>query len=272
MTGLIADSEFDINRTEEYKLSIQVSLDGFSFSAIHIEQKKLLAFENYSFKLSSEKLLGRHFKEWFSSREILRKNFGKYNLIFYSKKCTFMPSPFFDNNLQQLAGNLVLGDFKDDKFIGSCLENNKGDIIFPVSSQVLEILQSGYPEIPVQHTLSILYAAVQKQSELSGNTLIVCFSLQSFYMMIFNDEKVLLVNSFDYKDSGDILYYILTAMNSLKISPQETNLYMAGEISPLSKFYANSIKYFKKSQFVVPGILHNQSIFKEPLYRHIVLI
>lgn len=271
MTGLIADSEFDINRTEEYKLSIQISLDGFSFSVIHIEQKKLLALESYKAKLSSGNLLGRHVKEWLDSKQILQKNFGIYNLICHSEKLTFIPSPYYEYNLQEVTGNLVMGKNADYKFIDYYLDNDNGNLIFPVSSKVLEILKSTYPEKPVKHPLAILYEAIQKQPKLNGNTLIACFNSQCFCMMIFNDEKILLVNSFDYKDSGDILFYILTAMNSLKILSRNTTLYMAGEISPLSKFYSNSVKFFGKSYFMVPDIVYNNSIFKEPLYRHIIL-
>ena len=45
-------SKFDSNRTKEYKLSILVSQDGFSFSVVHPLKNRILAFYEEKINLS----------------------------------------------------------------------------------------------------------------------------------------------------------------------------------------------------------------------------
>ena len=47
MHDLVTEESFDLEKTYEYILSIQVSLDGFSFSILDITRKKYLALKSY---------------------------------------------------------------------------------------------------------------------------------------------------------------------------------------------------------------------------------
>jgi hypothetical protein len=85
MNALTTDPAFDINRTEEYKLSIQVSLDGFSFSVVHVHENRLLAFGQFPITVSSESFLGRRFTEWLNEVECCKKNIPKFSFITFQK-------------------------------------------------------------------------------------------------------------------------------------------------------------------------------------------
>ena len=72
MSELVSYEWFDIEKTYKYILSIQVSLDGFSFSVLSQHEDNVLAFKTNQLKISSAALIPRRFNDWLESEELLK--------------------------------------------------------------------------------------------------------------------------------------------------------------------------------------------------------
>lgn len=271
MTGLITDPGFDLNRIEEYKLSIQVSLDGFSFSVVNANQKKLLALGKTPIELSSNKFLGRRFKEWVQGNEILQKKYNDVRIIFHSENFTFTPSEYYDSGNLETYGNLVLGNSEGNIFADNYLPNASGNLIFPVSLNLSGELEQLFPGRKPLHPLTILNAELQKLTDLKNGSMALYFSKKSFSLILFSNSQLKVINSYNYTNSGDVIYYALASVKKLKIVPEKTALFMAGEIMPKGEIHNSLRKFFSRAVFFNPEIHYNSEIFKEPLHQFIVL-
>ena len=96
------DAAFDIEKTSEYILSIQVSLDGFSFSVVHPGNNRILAFKHTPLKISSESILSRHFESWTSTEDLWTKPFRKTRLIVFSPRFSLIPEIFYQKEMVEI--------------------------------------------------------------------------------------------------------------------------------------------------------------------------
>lgn len=271
MTGLITDPAFNLNRTEEYKLSIQVSQDGFSFSVIHENENKLLVLEYFPLSISSDKFLGRHFEEWIDNYVILQKKYNNYRITYHPDKFTFIPSDYYNKNNQEIPANIVLGKQNDKVVIDNYLPSANGNIIFPVSSNVREIVKTRFSEKLLLHPLTILETELHNMTNLKELSMVLYFENKKFDLILYKHSKPIIINSFYYLNADDVLYYVFTALKNIKAEPQKTTVYLAGKVFPKSPTYNNFKNYFKRVIFFVPDIQFNSALFKEPLHRFIVL-
>ena len=271
MAGLVKDPEFNLNRTEEFKLSIQVSLNGFSFSVVHEKQKKLLVLENYPLKISTDKFLERHLNEWINNNEILKKNYSAVNLSYYSKQITFVPSEYFEADKLQLIGTLTLGNQDDKIFAENNLKNANGHIIYPVCRALAENMKSKFPNAILQHPVSILDNEVFKLPSLNESKLALYFEEKSFNLLLYSNSHPLVINSYGYESFSDIIFYVLSALKKVEQIPEETTLLLSGNISHKSGLHSNLKKYFRRTVYLTPDVHYNSDLFKEPLHRYIVL-
>ena len=65
------------------------------------------------------------------------------------------------------------------------------------------------------------------------NTIILLLDTKYFYAVLFSQNKILLVNSFKMNHVNDIVYYILTTLQQLGISPKKTSLFLADAFNKL---------------------------------------
>jgi hypothetical protein len=271
MTGLIEDTGFDHNRTENYKLSIQVSLDGFYFSIIHPETKRLLALDHLAVNLSTEKFIGRRLEEWFINNEILRKKFEQTFIYYHTPKFTFIPSEFYSYEKQNKVAALVLGKQNGFIYKDNYLPGAEGNLVFAVPSSLPDVLSQYVPGIKLFHPLYAMDQELHKTADNSGSNLLLYFHGKSFYLLLYSAEQPVAVNSFSWFNSSDVLYYALSLMKQLKINPSSTALFLAGEINTNSDMHNELKKYFKRTVCLTPEVIYNSEIFREPLHRFIVL-
>ena len=92
----LVDETFDINFTLEYKLSIQLSLDGFSFSILdQIQNKVIYLYHQELFDAEPEFLLKR-IKAIYDESDLLDLPFKKTRIIIVApNRTSLVPVDFF---------------------------------------------------------------------------------------------------------------------------------------------------------------------------------
>jgi hypothetical protein len=271
MTGLITDPGFDYNRTENYKLSIQVSLDGFYFSVIHPGTKQLLALDHLPATLSSDKFIGRRLAEWFSNNAILREKFAETLLYYHTSKFTFIPSEYYSFEKQDKIAALVLGRETAIVYYDNYIPGAKGNLVFAVPSSLYDFTSEYLPGTKLQHPLCAMDHELHNITGKPKNNMLLYFYGKSFYLLLYSAEKLIAMNSFSWFNSNDVLFYVISLLKQTKINPSSTSLFLTGEINSNSDQHIELKKYFNHTDFITPGVNINSEIFREPLHRFIVL-
>ena len=271
MSEKITDPEFDLNRTEEYKLSIQVSLDGFSFSVCSLKENKLLALQNKPVTVSSPHFLARRFEDWINEIVLLKKKYAELQLNFFAPGISLIPSAFYDYHTQNSVAELLFGDQKNYSVTDNYLPKVPGNLIFSIPDSLLLTFQNYFPNHKINHPVSIVDRYLREHDPGKKNKLGLYFGKKTFCLMFYTDNKIEVVNSFDYQHPNDVIFYSISVLQQLKISSKKVFLFLGGEILKGGELHNKLINYFNNIFFLTSGLNQFPEKFRNNEHRFITL-
>src|SRR5665647_227840 len=156
------DKTFDNTQTNSYHLSIQISLDGFYFSVLDIPRGKYIVLNGHHFFLKRARLLLKHVREVIESEDIFQHEFKSVEILYASRKFTFVPQAFYGRGL--LDKYLWFNNIQEKGFV---VEKNlfpKAECwcIFDVPQNLSEYLTAKFSRCNLKHNLFPLVEGVLK--------------------------------------------------------------------------------------------------------------
>ncbi len=268
MFDLIKDNSFDIQKTKDYILSIQVSLDGFSFLLVQPQKNRIVAYKNSKVQISSSELLSRHLKEWLEAEKLLTNHFKKVRIFILTEKFALIPGNFFEQEKQRMISSTLFDKKIHNNYLESKIQNPDSNLIFPVSKDLIEVLQQFFGKrIEINHPIAKL-TEFKPDSRLLYRSIILPGD-KLFYLIIFKKDKIMSANCFHSEHQNDIVYNVLNTFNQLNITRNESELFLAGtssqntEVRSLLKTYFNHINNLKTAEIVSNSEIIYNSL---PLY------
>ncbi len=236
------EESLDLENTFEYILSIQVSLNGFSFSVLDPGESKVLAFKNTPLKISSNKLISRRFKEWFQSETILQRTFQKIRIIVFSEIFTLVPKNYHSNELKEEVIHILFKDGDRFKFAENLVKKIDATLLFALPEDFVETINETVGECEITHPVkSLIHHNLDQEDQIK---LTLLFSNKDLYFILTDGSTVLLANNFKINHANDVVYFVLTALKQLGIESKSTVLDYAGKSGYIGETEKNLHKQF----------------------------
>ena len=267
MYDLVTDNSFQIEKSFNYILSIQVSLGGFSFSIVNPDEQRLLVLKNKQLTISDDRFISRHFEEWFQSEEIFQHPFKQIRLIVLSEKFSIVPKEFYIKEKKREIINYLLDLGQHEVIARNSVEDFNSQLLFTLPPNLANVVN----QPSFLHPVKIL---IEKRPEVSAGTgLILWFSSSGIYLILYNKNQLLLANHFKITHDNDVIYYILTALKQLNISLSETELYLGGELEHEGSLKKLLYNYFESVRFLTKddNLIIDSEIFSQSMHPFILL-
>jgi hypothetical protein len=246
------DETLDINSTENYELSIELSKDALSFCLLDSIRNKFVlirsfvAEENKSF--NTDKLL-----DLLHNDDFLTKRYKKVHCVMPSSKFTLVPVPLYDPGKKDeyFTFNHILDE--DNVILADRTINPDAIIVFSVSKSYSELLMSSYAGAHLHHHVKLLLDHTSSsRKSLNGNYIHVHVERDFFNLIVYNNNILKFCNSFAYRNISDILYYVLNAFRNLDIKQEET-LYFSGLTEQYDDLSSSFSLYIRNIKFAEPS-------------------
>jgi len=229
MYDLINETLFDLEKSPEYILSIQVALDGFSFSVVSSTDNKLLAFKKTPLEISDEKLITNSFKEWIDSNEIFQNSFKTIRIILFQEKFTIVPNKYYSDQIKYSIPSLLFSaDFDDFKITENKIESLNAKLLFAITEDLKAFLNKRFGKYRLLHPVTITSKHLPKSEEKNG--LVLLSNSNLLYIVFYTGNNILLANSYKINHANDIIYYTLAVIRQLKTSIKSTDFFYAGKL------------------------------------------
>lgn len=218
---------FDINNTNQYRLSIQVSLDGFSFLVISVQDKKVLAAKNTLAKISSSKFIARHFNDWIYSEPLFKLQFDSVDLVVFEENFTLIPNDPGLIGLSDESVDYMINPIDERQVFLNQVENIGASLHFGLLNELVEIVTRFFTKVNWFHPVSLLLNHFPLGEK--PNQCILVRVQNHIYFLLKKRNKLLLANCFMAEQPSDIVYYVLNTFRQLEVSRNLTQLRI-GEI------------------------------------------
>lgn len=257
------DETLDINSTNNYEISIQLGLNGFSFCLLDNLRNRFVMFRDY--KLSGkEPALLDEIKDITDKDEFLSREYRRYHIVFGFEQSTIVPASLYDPAIKDKY--FQLNHKLEDNYIVSNnrLASPDAYLLFGVRKDIFDLSVSLFPDASLSHQVKpLLHSSFRQARKTKDQYVRVHFDHGFFTLIIINDDDLQFFNTFRVRSDSDILYYMMNSFNRFKIKDDHV-VYLSGYISKFDDLYNNMLMYIKTLKFTVPeGDFSMSYIFDE---------
>lgn len=276
------DSTYSVENHKNYRLSIQLRLDGFSFAIFSSETNKILKIQEYRTHWTKD--IGPN-EKWQKINLYLLDALEKDNLAFMSflfvkvildHKEYHLQAPLFSDESKK---DLDI-DFNQSIRYSHNIQNKKNlgiDSIcsYAIPSSISNTISDYFANSKSMHISDVLINDIRilHQHKNIGKRIYVYISDRDIHMIAY-DNDLIFSNSFTYSAKEDFIYFILLAYEQLEMNPEENPLYFVGEISRSSALYNITWQYIRNVYFMGEHLstILSQDFDQLPIHQYYLLL
>lgn len=255
------------------KLAIQVSLNGLTFATFDTLLNKPLTLQKIEMgNVSITSKIENLFANAFQNYPELKAGYDEIIIIHSNNLSTFVPTALFDQDYLGSYLQFNTKVFETDFFAFDELPNYEMKNVYIPYVNMNNYFIDQYGTFDYKHANSIL---VQKLLEVSKNNedrkMFVHVCDTHFEIVLIQNQKLQLYNSFDYKTAKDFIYYILFTAEQLHLNPETFKLELLGKILESDSLYNIAYNYIRNVSLF--DVSYMQNPFSEVENReHFVLL
>jgi hypothetical protein len=265
------DKSFDQTSLHAYILSIQVSRHGLDFSIYDNSKNKYIALQSFKFVgIKDENKLTSELETVFKESDWLTTKFQKVNFLYSNPGCTLIPQALFTEQEKNkyLAFNQPVSDGFVTEF--NILKNASAVNVFQIPVTLLKRATSTWKDLSIYHTSSVFIESllINYKNKVGNKTFFVHAYNEYFEIVYLKDGKLYYHNTFHFRTKEDFIYFLLAALEQLKLNPEEVKIVMSGAIDKSSIYYEMVYQYIRNSEFIERNDTFNYSYVMDKLAHH----
>lgn len=246
------DETLDINSTENYELSFQVSQDGVSFCLLDSVRSKFVMLRTYGADenkyFNTEKI-----SEIILNDDFLTRHYKKINCVMPSAKFTLVPSPLFDPGKKDEYFEFNHNLEEDRVILSDKVIDPDAYVVYSYPRHINELIRNVYPGLhPHSHIKVLLDHTSPTRKSINGNYIHAHIERDFFDLFIFSEGTLRFCNTFTYRNVSDILYYVMNVFKNLDIKQEET-IHLSGMTEKYDDLSSGFSMYIRNIKFSEPA-------------------
>ncbi|MGV8094820.1 MAG: DUF3822 family protein [Mangrovibacterium sp.] len=241
----LVDESFDLNLTKEYILSIQVSLDGFSFSVLDSVRKKVICLYHQDTFTNEPVFHLKKLNSIYDEVELLSLPYKKTKIYFSAPdKTTLVPIAIFNEDLVEEFYRITLDAGRNSKILFSLIPEMASYAVYEIDRALHTLLQEKHPESVMQSDIVLAGYGCPP-----GITLMKIRILRKQLIILTLNDHINFYNSYYYEGENDMLYYILGAIKNMDLKPEA--IILDGMVNKHENIYLRLKQYFEHVELTV---------------------
>ena len=240
----------NIEVTSKRKLSIQFSLDGFSFCTTNTHNE-VIEFSSYTFSKTknSPELVLEKLQDIFKKEKSLQYDFETVTVIHQNNLNTLVPNEYFKEDALKSYLKYSIKTIATDLITFDELDFMNSKNVYVPYVNINNFLFQNFGEFEYKHYSSVL---LEKLFSIATND-ICCYihvSKSTFDIVIIKNSNLQFFNIFEYKTKEDFMYYVLFTLEQLELSTEETLVSVLGDIEEDSDLFRLMYTYIRNIDFL----------------------
>lgn len=240
-----------LNDSASFHLSIQVSLDGFSFALLNVNDQKYTAIQFYDIQeCHNYSELAEKIEQIIAQQELLQQHYSTVTICICNSINALTPKDLYKKNYgKELLGfNQILLQNEDES--NDWLKSIECFNSYVIPKELKRCFDKYYPNHSWKHQSTVFIESVMQHYKLNEETTIY-ISVQNAYfqLVVLEGRKLKFFNGYEYRSGEDIIYYILFALEQLNLNPDQIPIVISGEIEINSEVYKFIHRYIRNISF-----------------------
>lgn len=267
---------FSKSKTASYILSLQLGKNGYSYVIVDTAGGRYAAVNHHNFdKKLSDKSIVEKAESMLKEDLFLSKN---YNTVFFSmveSKSTLVPKELFDRKQikKYFTFNQPLGEYEELHF--NYIKKADAYNIFAIPSDITTLMVNKFPEVIFVHQNNIFVKDIISRAEnlkFKLPYIQINVNPNSFEIGIYMNDKFQMINTYNYDNENDFIYYVLNTINQYDIKLNKAYINFSGFVEKDTEFYYFIHQYLPKINFLKlnTGLVFNFKDVEEHLFYNLL--
>ncbi len=239
---------------EIFKMSIQVRLNGFSFCILNCASNEINWYKRIDLGKEYNPVdLLKEIEKLYAEENNLQREFEEVVILFSNNLYTLIPESYFIEEEASTYLKFNTKILKTDIVAHDMLAHDLVNVYIPYTN-INNYFFDKYGEFEFKHNVSVLIEAILAKNHEGLNAQVYLNDYSSYYdLVIIQNNKLLLANTFIYDTKEDFIYYLLFTAEQLQIDPSEFKLWLLGDITKDSENFDIAYTYVKNIDFLIPA-------------------
>lgn len=263
----LLDETLDINATDNYDLSLELSEEGISLAVLDLLRGKFVMLRHYPRTVPDDTAL-RPINEVIDSDDFLKRKYRKVYITVPSLRYTMVPTPVYEPTLKEEYFRFNHHSKEDTAVFSNRLDFPDSMVLFSVEEDIKEQLTSGWHTVtPWHHTRPLLHH-ISAACRISDDRYIHLHFEKNFITIIITEKRnVVFCNSFACSAVTDTGYFLFNVLDRRGISKEET-IHISGTVEPYSESHISLLNFAENIKFSTPLIKHSFSYVMHEVHLH----
>ena len=237
----------------DYTLVAGVSANSFSFCIFDNSLKRFLAAGSEVFDGMHNNLqLVEKLEAVTGRRKELLMDYGKKILLHESERSTLVPWPLFDEKQADCYHHFNHVPDDGEQVCVNRLKNPEAYNLYSVPTNVVGVMENAFGPMEIRHHSGALTEGLlgRFKNVPGGAVTVVNVRSSAFDIVIIENQKLQLLNSFAFRTAEDFIYFLLFVFEQMKLNPETDAVLLSGNIAKSSRLYELLYRYIRNIDFI----------------------
>lgn len=225
----VVAARFDWRMTESYNMSIQLRLDGLSFSILDPVTNVYLYLSEVNLP-SPDAHFARQ-EEYILKSQVLARRYRRVCICVESPAYTMMPSSLYDE--RRIGGVMALSGIRlkaDDRVLRNDIELANSTTAFTLPNFLYFFLRTQFPNAEIFHETTPMVSSMllKRQGDYSAASVSLSLAADSMTIVATRNNELQLCNTFYCREAPDYAYMLLYVMEQLQFDASTTTVRLSG--------------------------------------------
>lgn len=263
----LIDESLDINATDNYDLTLELSEEGVSLAVLDLLRGKYVMLRHYPLEDPSGGAT-RTFAEIIDSDDFLRRRYRKIRIITPSLNSAMIPAPVYEPGLREDYYRFSFGSDAGEEILANTVPFPDAVVLFSPGKDVTEIIAQRWSNMTPWHQTKPLLVHVSSACRNSDECYIHIHYEKSFVTVLIAEKRNLtFCNSFAVSSPLDGAYFLFSVLDRKGIRHEET-IYVSGMVEPYSETHISLLNFSSGIRFASPSIRQSFSYVMNEVHLH----
>ena len=244
------DKGFDVEKSSQYRLTIQFSLGGLSFALLDSKTLTIIGLECYqSDYLTDSEALFHALERALEGHNLNGRDLESVTCLIDGRTNTLVPSSLFDEKESQTYLDFTFQLPDEQVVLHEALATQACTNVFALPKPLLAKIRSKWPTAKIRHSSSVFIDSSMKYAP-EGKAAFVNVKSRDFDMAIVDEGRLAFFNNFKFNTKDDFAYFLLFALEQNGFSGLELPVCFSGLILPAAEIVELCSRYVQYLLFV----------------------
>ena len=263
----LLDETLDINATDNYDLSLELSEEGVSLAVLDLLRGKYVMLRHYPREIPDELAL-RPLDDIIGADDFLLRHYRKIFIIVPTMRYTMVPAPVYEPSLKDEYFRFNHTESDEYSVFSNKLPFPDAVVLFSPENDVAKALASRWNDVTVWHHTRPLLQHVSSACRSSDERYIHIHFEKSFTTVVIAENRNLtFCNSFPSTAPADAGYFLFNVLDRRGIRNEET-IHVSGLVELYSEVHLSLLNFAGNIKFASPVIRQSYSYVMNEVHLH----